>query len=488
MDGQSKGGGDWDYSHEEHQNDDEHVEVAAVSAVAAASAFAVNENEVQSSSTSTVETRRPAAPPLPIRAPQRNINQNLRNFASAPAPSPSRRCRSSGAKKQAKSQALLRAKASLHCPASFAVNSSPRRSVARPPQPSTRIVPVPAPVPPPAPAPAPAPALVPDHTIREGAASQPQRANDRLLAQRTFGLQPSSLESIQSQPSSPRNNQTTKGEWKEVEVVKNPISFNEQEQEPSSPCARSLHTAAIWNDQMLVFGGYDGESRRNDFYSFHFKTSEWTRIDERGNNASGTPPSPRDRHCAVVHGNGFYVFGGFDGAARVNDLYKYDFIEGKWSQILPDSDNPTWPSPRHSHSAVVHNDKMLIFGGYDGSYRNDLYEFNFITNVWAVIDVIGRIPRQRYRATCVVHDNCLILHGGHDGTRHLDDTNALDLETKRWVSLVSAGTPPINRDSHVSFMFNDAMFIFGGSAGGTALMDIHELILERSEDGFTSAW
>ena len=32
------------------------------------------------------------------------------------------------------------------------------------------------------------------------------------------------------------------------------------------PCARSLHVAAVWQDKVYVFGGYDGASRVNDFH------------------------------------------------------------------------------------------------------------------------------------------------------------------------------------------------------------------------------
>lgn len=129
------------------------------------------------------------------------------------------------------------------------------------------------------------------------------------------------------------------------------------------PCQRSLHVAAVLKDNLLVFGGYDGSNRCvmrvclnmapsstcaahshsryllhavhnctallthptyrvNDFYRFNFKTRLWSRIEADGHNP---PPSPRDRHVAVVYENSFFVFGGFDGNSRVNDFYEYSF-------------------------------------------------------------------------------------------------------------------------------------------------------------------
>lgn len=215
--------------------------------------------------------------------------------------------------------------------------------------------------------------------------------------------------------------------------------------------------------------------------------------------ATGSVPTPRDRHAAVVHNNCFYVFGGFDGQSRVSDLYEFDVDRLVWREVRPHVPNApnnigavgqggarrvgfnivdaggggadgagnnmpnldrdrAWlnmgqqdqvnrngievdfhqelphqqqqqqvggrqhhapPSPRHSHSAVVHRDSMWVFGGYDGSYRSDFHEFDFVSSSWRPVFASGRTPRARYRATACVHEDMMILFGGHDGTRHL---------------------------------------------------------------------
>jgi Kelch motif len=82
----------------------------------------------------------------------------------------------------------------------------------------------------------------------------------------------------------------------------------------------------------------------------------------------------------------------------------------------------------------------------------------------------------RYRATCVVYKNCMILYGGHDGTRHLSDTFTFDFDTLTWNALLTDGTQPIPRDSHVSVIHGNSMYVFGGSSG-VAMNDFHELQL-----------
>lgn len=241
------------------------------------------------------------------------------------------------------------------------------------------------------------------------------------------------------------------------------------------PCERSLHTAAVLNGCLYMFGGYDGQTRVNDFHCFSFAEKRFSPVLPASN--SGQPPSPRDRHVAVVYGNSFYVFGGFDGTSRVSDFFGFDFSSMCWREILPLSGTP--PSERHSHAVVVHGNSMYVFGGYDGSYKSDLHQFDFTLCKWSPVQTAGRRPRARYRATCVVHKNIMLLFGGHDGTRHLSDTQVFDFETRIWSALVTEGTPPIPRDSHVSVVHGNSMFIFGGSSG-SAMNDLHELQLPLS--------
>jgi len=55
----------------------------------------------------------------------------------------------------------------------------------------------------------------------------------------------------------------------------------------------------------------------------------------------------------------------------------------------------------------------------------------------------------------------MISYGGHDGTRHLSDAHIFDFDTRTWSTLVTEGTPPIPRDSHVSVVHGNSMYCFG---------------------------
>lgn len=272
-----------------------------------------------------------------------------------------------------------------------------------------------------------------------------------------------------AQPSSP--SQAASG-WSVVSTVPGSLP----------PCPRSLHSAAVLNGALYIFGGYNGQVRVNDFHAYSFATRRWSPVLAAAN--SGRPPSPRDRHVSVVHGSTFYVFGGFNGTSRTNDFFGFDFTSMTWKEINARIGRP--PSERHSHASVVHGNSMYVFGGYDGSYKSDLHEFDFTLSKWSAVSVAGRRPRSRYRATCVVHMNQILLFGGHDGTRHLSDTHVFDIEARIWSSLVTDGTPPIPRDSHISCVWNHSMYIFGGSSGA-AMSDLHELQLSLNSSS-ASKW
>lgn len=228
------------------------------------------------------------------------------------------------------------------------------------------------------------------------------------------------------------------------------------------PCPRSLHASVALENNFYIFGGYDGTNRRNDFYCFNFQTNSWSELTPNGNTQ---PPSPRDRHTAIVHNRCIYIFGGYDGYNRVDDFHRYCIQSGTWNLMEPL--NPeAGPSPRHSHSAVVYENHMYVFGGYDGHYRNDLYKYNFSTNTWQEIRRDGMWPKSRYRTSATVLDNRMYLFGGHDGARQLNDFYYFNFQTETWTLIDLSGMlVPSPRDSHVLLTHGNSIYLFGGCTG-----------------------
>ena len=64
------------------------------------------------------------------------------------------------------------------------------------------------------------------------------------------------------------------------------------------------------------FGGYGGRHYLNDTWSFNISTREWTEL-----RCTGSIPSPRGGHAAVLVDGVMYVFSGFNDETEVDDLY-----------------------------------------------------------------------------------------------------------------------------------------------------------------------
>jgi N-acetylneuraminic acid mutarotase len=66
------------------------------------------------------------------------------------------------------------------------------------------------------------------------------------------------------------------------------------------------------------FGGRGNTQIFNDTWSFDISTRKWTELQ-----CTGSIPSPRTGHAAVLLGDVMYVFGGFD-ARRIGGAYLSD--------------------------------------------------------------------------------------------------------------------------------------------------------------------
>jgi N-acetylneuraminic acid mutarotase len=76
-------------------------------------------------------------------------------------------------------------------------------------------------------------------------------------------------------------------------------------------------------------------------------------------------PSARFGHSGVLYREALYIFGGWDGMATLNDLWRYCLLSQTW--LLLDAHCAL--ASRYRHSAVVHRARMYIFGGVDKNHE-----------------------------------------------------------------------------------------------------------------------
>jgi hypothetical protein len=81
---------------------------------------------------------------------------------------------------------------------------------------------------------------------------------------------------------------------------------------------------------MVIFAGYDGSSRYNDIhlYSLGIFNNILIILDTNQISklmSSGDVPLTRFGHAAVVFEDSMYVFGGWNGHDTLDELYQYSF-------------------------------------------------------------------------------------------------------------------------------------------------------------------
>lgn len=177
------------------------------------------------------------------------------------------------------------------------------------------------------------------------------------------------------------------------------------------------------SDKLIMFGGWDeaGASELGDTWAYDAAANVWTEL-----KPSGSAPSPREGHKMAYDpvGNRTYLYGGFNGDdERFDDLWAYDWTSNTWTQLNPAGDRP---SRRAAHALVYDSAKarLVLFGGYDGANDlNDLWAYDPAAGNWSDITPKGTLPAARDNHT-VIYDSIgdqLIVFGGWDGEKNFND-------------------------------------------------------------------
>eukprot|EP00435_Cladocopium_sp_Y103_P038212 s3303_g10.t1 len=204
------------------------------------------------------------------------------------------------------------------------------------------------------------------------------------------------------------------------------------------------HSAVLFNQSILIFGGYFVGERFNDLWIWSIEDSTWTSMSF--NNApsarSGHSASAAEWVSAVLDANfSMWIFGGSLGTAGpyvspswvTNDLYHLDTQAQQWVAVNASGA----PSGRSGHSALLDlEDRIWIFGGWggpDSSYSvfDDLYYFDTqaVTpwhgaETWTLVSISGVSPSARFSHSAVLDPDPELeprmwIFGGSDGFSNL---------------------------------------------------------------------
>ncbi|KAJ8025804.1 Attractin [Holothuria leucospilota] len=196
------------------------------------------------------------------------------------------------------------------------------------------------------------------------------------------------------------------------------VRFNHGEVE-----ALQGHTAHVFNGSMLVFFGY---SPTYDYVGwvqeYNILDHSWSILETKGFPALGAfgHSSVYSQEMQKV-----FVYGGYPfsrlGSLPGDPFYEFDLIEQKWS-ILPSA-----MQPRFLHSAVLIGHKMYVFGGnshtdsneYRGAqcYSNSFMIYDIDCNSWYEEDLSSGLDKDisRFGHQAVLYNDDMWLFGGYNG-------------------------------------------------------------------------
>ena len=238
---------------------------------------------------------------------------------------------------------------------------------------------------------------------------------------------------------------------------------------PIAPNIRESATAIYDRPRrrIILFGGWDGTAYRNDIWALSLdRYPSWTAL-----SPAGTPPSGRTSHSSIYDPlrDRMLVFGGYDGGNR-NDLWALDLTGGTaWTALSPTG---TPPSVRFGHAAIYDalRDRMVIFGGLSGTLKNDVWALSLAgTPAWTQLAPTGTPPAARH-STSAIYDSLrdrMVIFSGSTGFTYNDVWMLSLAGGTAWSAITPAGVPPSNRYGHTAIYdrARDRMVVFGGTGG-----------------------
>jgi hypothetical protein len=144
------------------------------------------------------------------------------------------------------------------------------------------------------------------------------------------------------------------------------------------PCARRFHSSAVIGSTLFIIAGCHDKYRcLNDVFSIDLQPFiaspascedlEWKEIKVKGNSFL-----TRWGHTSVVLAGKVYIFGG----RFSSDLQDILVLDPEQETLRTMKVHGDVPKPRRRHSACFIGSSLLIFGGFNGQYFNDLNYIN----------------------------------------------------------------------------------------------------------------
>ena len=218
----------------------------------------------------------------------------------------------------------------------------------------------------------------------------------------------------------------------------------------NAPSARIRHTAVWTGSEMIIWGGYSGNSGGR----YDPSTDTWTAT------STANAPSDRGSHTAVWTGTEMIIWGG----GLDNTGGRYNPATDTWTN----TSTANTPSARSDHTAVWTGTEMVIWGGdsYTGDILNTGGKYNPNTNRWTATST-ANAPSARLFHTAIWTGKEMIIWGGTNFGSTFNSGGRYNPSIDSWTA-TSPANAPSERSSHTAVWTGTEMIVWGsGEPGNT---------------------
>ncbi|KAJ4483838.1 Muskelin N-terminus-domain-containing protein [Lentinula aciculospora] len=246
----------------------------------------------------------------------------------------------------------------------------------------------------------------------------------------------------------------------------------------------------------------------------------WQEINDT--DANGDIPSVRGGHamCIDTQGAYIYLFGGWDGQKSLDDFWRYDIKEQRWTVLSTNTSlEPNAPGPRSCHQIVYDSktDSIYALGRLDDLDKStsraqsgnsettgpsdltqrteaadetptmssrpmpssEFHRYHCKSNKWEHLDIDVNGPRTIFEHQMVMDSKAQILYvfGGRAAEKnfHFSGLHSYDVRMKKWNLLQAPDSAIPSRFGH-SMIFEPntrQLFIFAGEREAKYLSDMY---------------
>merc|ERR1719230_2394340 len=198
----------------------------------------------------------------------------------------------------------------------------------------------------------------------------------------------------------------------------------------TKPAARYGHSSIAYNGKMVIYGGFISISpyMHWDTWTLDLTSYAWNQLTTTKTNNVYLPAL---WESAILFNGLMVVYGGHvPGSTFLDSVWTLDLPSNAWNLI---DINGIKPSKRFGHSAIVYNGSMVMFGGFpeynaQDNWYNDAWTLNLTTYTWTELDTSVTKPSGRYLQSSILHNKKMVMFGGNGRCTSGGDVNNCDVE------------------------------------------------------------